>query len=209
MHTTPIHRCILIIMNKLQLLLVIDNNVIECILVRVIDPVSTSPLFSVSQQRFIVYVNKGDHGYHNEEMDMKTIFWAFGPDFKKNFFSEPFDSIHIYPLMCKLLQIEPAPHNGSLSVTENLLLPSCEFVFRHFNSHVSGLFSSTFYLSVSNSFNTFSNERKVRVEPGIWNQESEQVNFSELTPNCGHLGQNCSNIKIPIRNKKTFVNTTA
>uniref|UniRef100_A0A4W6DNK0 Zgc:153896 n=1 Tax=Lates calcarifer TaxID=8187 RepID=A0A4W6DNK0_LATCA len=62
--------------------------------------------------RFIVYVNKGDHGFHNGEMDMKTIFRAFGPDFKTNFLSEPFDSIHIYPLMCKLLQIEPAPHNG-------------------------------------------------------------------------------------------------
>ncbi|KAM9353577.1 ectonucleotide pyrophosphatase/phosphodiesterase family member 7 [Symphorus nematophorus] len=74
--------------------------------------------------RFIVYVNKGDHGYHNGEMDMKMIFRAFGPDFKKNFVSEPFDSIHIYPLMCKLLQIEPAPHNGSVTVTENLLLHS-------------------------------------------------------------------------------------
>ncbi|KAM6994785.1 LOW QUALITY PROTEIN: ectonucleotide pyrophosphatase/phosphodiesterase family member 7 [Tautogolabrus adspersus] len=74
--------------------------------------------------RFIVYVNKGDHGYHNGEMDMKTIFRAFGPDFKKNFLSDPFDSIHIYPLMCKLLQIRPEPHNGSLSVTENLLLHS-------------------------------------------------------------------------------------
>ncbi|KAK5861640.1 hypothetical protein PBY51_017099 [Eleginops maclovinus] len=72
--------------------------------------------------RLIVYVNKGDHGFHNGEMDMKTIFWALGPDFKKNFLSEPFDSIHIYPLMCKVLQIEPAPHNGSLSVTEKLLL---------------------------------------------------------------------------------------
>ncbi|KAK5921652.1 hypothetical protein CgunFtcFv8_018999 [Champsocephalus gunnari] len=72
--------------------------------------------------RFIVYVNKGDHGFHNSEMDMKTIFWAVGPDFKKNFLSEPFDSIHIYPLMCKVLQIDPAPHNGSLSVTEKLLL---------------------------------------------------------------------------------------
>uniref|UniRef100_A0A3Q1J386 Uncharacterized protein n=2 Tax=Anabas testudineus TaxID=64144 RepID=A0A3Q1J386_ANATE len=71
--------------------------------------------------RFIVYVNKGDHGFHNGEMDMKTIFRAFGPDFKKNLLSEPFDSIHIYPLMCKLLQIEPAPHNGSLTVTENML----------------------------------------------------------------------------------------
>lgn len=74
--------------------------------------------------RFIVYVNKGDHGFHNGEMDMKTIFRAFGPDFKKNFLSEPFDSIHVYPLMCKVLQIEPAPHNGSLAVTEKMLLHS-------------------------------------------------------------------------------------
>ncbi|XP_068613267.1 ectonucleotide pyrophosphatase/phosphodiesterase family member 7 [Brachionichthys hirsutus] len=76
--------------------------------------------------RFIVYINKGDHGYHNGEMDMKTIFRAFGPDFKKNFLSEPFDSIHIYPLMCELLQIKAAPHNGSITVTEKLLLDSGE-----------------------------------------------------------------------------------
>ncbi|KAM9309151.1 ectonucleotide pyrophosphatase/phosphodiesterase family member 7 [Pholidichthys leucotaenia] len=72
--------------------------------------------------RFIVYVNKGDHGYHNNHMDMKTIFRAFGPSFKNNFLSEPFDSIHIYPLMCELLQVEPAPHNGSLSITQNMLV---------------------------------------------------------------------------------------
>ncbi|KAM6936002.1 ectonucleotide pyrophosphatase/phosphodiesterase family member 7 [Lycodopsis pacificus] len=72
--------------------------------------------------RFIVYVNKGDHGYHSGEMDMKTIFRAFGPDFRRNFLSEPFDSVHVYPLMCKVLQIKPAPHNGSLSVTEEMLL---------------------------------------------------------------------------------------
>lgn len=71
--------------------------------------------------RFIVYVNKGDHGYHSGEMDMKTIFRAFGPDFRQNYISEPFDSIHIYPLMCKLLQIKPAPHNGSETVTRDLL----------------------------------------------------------------------------------------
>lgn len=60
---------------------------------------------------------------------MKTIFRAFGPNFKMNFTTEPFDSIHIYPLMCKLLQIEPAPHNGSLNVTENLLVFNGEFTF--------------------------------------------------------------------------------
>lgn len=72
--------------------------------------------------RFIVYVNKGDHGFHMDEMDMKTIFRAFGPDFKNSYLSEPFDSVHIYPLMCKLLQIDPAPNNGSLSITEGMLV---------------------------------------------------------------------------------------
>ncbi|KAM4600393.1 ectonucleotide pyrophosphatase/phosphodiesterase family member 7 [Polymixia lowei] len=72
--------------------------------------------------RVIIYVNKGDHGFHNGEMDMKTIFRAFGPDFKQNYLSDPFDSIHIYPLMCRLLQIDPAPHNGSLAFTEGMLV---------------------------------------------------------------------------------------
>lgn len=73
-------------------------------------------------QRVILYVNKGDHGFHNGEMDMKTIFRAFGPDFKKNYLAEPFDSINIYPLMCKLLGVTPAPNNGSLTFTEGMLL---------------------------------------------------------------------------------------
>ncbi|CAL8248926.1 unnamed protein product [Lota lota] len=72
--------------------------------------------------RFIVYVNKGDHGFHNGEMDMKMIFRAFGPDFKKNYVAEPFDSIHIYPLMCRLLKIQAEPNNGSLVFTEDMLV---------------------------------------------------------------------------------------
>lgn len=82
----------------------------------------TYAAFLSFNQRFIVYVNKGDHGFHNGEMDMKTIFRAFGPDFKKNLLTEAFDSIHIYPLMCRLLQIQPAPHNGSLAVTQEMLI---------------------------------------------------------------------------------------
>ncbi|XP_062858474.1 ectonucleotide pyrophosphatase/phosphodiesterase family member 7 [Trichomycterus rosablanca] len=72
--------------------------------------------------RLILYVNKGDHGFHNQEMDMKTIFRAFGPDFRKNFTAEPFDSVSIYPLMCKLLGVDPAPNNGSLSDTDAMLV---------------------------------------------------------------------------------------
>uniref|UniRef100_A0A8D0LB29 Ectonucleotide pyrophosphatase/phosphodiesterase family member 7-like n=1 Tax=Sphenodon punctatus TaxID=8508 RepID=A0A8D0LB29_SPHPU len=71
--------------------------------------------------RFIIYYNKGDHGFDNEDMDMKTIFRAFCPDFKKNYLEKPFDSIHIYPLMCKLLGVTPESNNGSLVFTQNML----------------------------------------------------------------------------------------
>uniref|UniRef100_V9KH31 Ectonucleotide pyrophosphatase/phosphodiesterase family member 7-like protein n=1 Tax=Callorhinchus milii TaxID=7868 RepID=V9KH31_CALMI len=74
--------------------------------------------------RIILYVNKGDHGFDNEEMDMKMFFRAFGPDFKSNYLSEPFDSINIYPLMCKLLGVRPEPNNGSLPITEDMLVNS-------------------------------------------------------------------------------------
>ncbi|KAM9305562.1 ectonucleotide pyrophosphatase/phosphodiesterase family member 7-like [Gastrophryne carolinensis] len=77
--------------------------------------------------RVIFYVNKGDHGFDNNEMDMKMIFRAFGPDFKNNYISEPFDSIHIYPLMCKLLGINPEPHNGSLTFTHDMLANPDDF----------------------------------------------------------------------------------
>ncbi|XP_006015647.1 ectonucleotide pyrophosphatase/phosphodiesterase family member 7-like [Alligator sinensis] len=76
--------------------------------------------------RIIIYFNKGDHGFDNEGMDMKTIFRAFGPDFKKNYLAEPFDSIHIYPLMCKLLGVDPEPNNGSLAFTQKMLVESSE-----------------------------------------------------------------------------------
>uniref|UniRef100_A0A8C5QMM0 Ectonucleotide pyrophosphatase/phosphodiesterase family member 7-like n=1 Tax=Leptobrachium leishanense TaxID=445787 RepID=A0A8C5QMM0_9ANUR len=73
--------------------------------------------------RVIFYVNKGDHGFDNKEMDMKMIFRAFGPDLKKNYTAEPFDSIHIYPLMCNLLGVIPEAHNGSLKITQDMILP--------------------------------------------------------------------------------------
>ncbi|XP_069839761.1 ectonucleotide pyrophosphatase/phosphodiesterase family member 7-like [Dendropsophus ebraccatus] len=76
--------------------------------------------------RLILYVNKGDHGFDNNEMDMKMIFRAFGPDFKKNYIAEPFDSIQIYPLMCKLLGVIPEPHNGSIAVTQDMIASVAE-----------------------------------------------------------------------------------
>uniref|UniRef100_H0XX57 Uncharacterized protein n=1 Tax=Otolemur garnettii TaxID=30611 RepID=H0XX57_OTOGA len=79
--------------------------------------------YNINRQ-IILYFNKGDHGFDNVLTDMKTIFRALGPDFKKNHLTEPFDSVHIYPLMCKLLGITLEPHTGSLAVTHEMLMDS-------------------------------------------------------------------------------------
>ncbi|XP_047283908.1 translation initiation factor IF-2-like [Homo sapiens] len=59
--------------------------------------------------RIIMCFNKGSHGFDNVLMDMKTIFRDFGPDFKRNGLAETFNSIHIYPFVCKLLGVTPKP----------------------------------------------------------------------------------------------------
>ncbi|XP_077075893.1 ectonucleotide pyrophosphatase/phosphodiesterase family member 7 isoform X2 [Siphateles boraxobius] len=76
--------------------------------------------------RILLHINKGDHGFSNEEMDMKMIFRAFGPDFRNNFLAEPFDSVSIYPLMCKLLGVVPEANNGSLSDTKGMLVDNSD-----------------------------------------------------------------------------------
>ena len=64
-------------------------------------------------QRVNVQFNKGEHGFDNQNMDMKTIFRAVGPSFKAGLEVEPFESIHVYELMCQLLGIGPEPNDGA------------------------------------------------------------------------------------------------
>ena len=54
--------------------------------------------------------------------DMHPIFMARGPDFvNKSEPLEPFPNVDLYPLCCHLLQIEPAPNNGSLTIVKTYL----------------------------------------------------------------------------------------
>ncbi|XP_070613609.1 glycerophosphocholine cholinephosphodiesterase ENPP6 [Erythrolamprus reginae] len=58
---------------------------------------------------------KGWHGYDNEFIDMRGIFFAYGPDFKSNFRAAPIRSVDVYNIMCKIAGIPPLPNNGSWS----------------------------------------------------------------------------------------------
>lgn len=65
--------------------------------------------------------NRGNHGWSNKNPEMRPIFLAYGPAFKKNLKVESFETVNYYPLMCHLLNITPSPNNGSLENVEHLL----------------------------------------------------------------------------------------
>ncbi|XP_046545216.1 ectonucleotide pyrophosphatase/phosphodiesterase family member 5-like [Haliotis rubra] len=87
------------------------------------------PIVLIADEGWMIYdtVNKkselnGTHGYDNRLMTMKPIFLAKGPNFKTNFTSDPIRNVDIYPLVCKLLKINPAPNNGSLARVNAFIL---------------------------------------------------------------------------------------
>lgn len=64
----------------------------------------------------------GTHGYDNKNTDMHGIFYAYGPDFKQNYIAEPFYNIHIYPLIARILKLQPAKTDGDLNKVKSLLI---------------------------------------------------------------------------------------
>ncbi|XP_061703053.1 ectonucleotide pyrophosphatase/phosphodiesterase family member 7-like [Syngnathoides biaculeatus] len=71
---------------------------------------------------FPVQFNKGEHGFDNHEMDMKAFFRAVGPAFRKDLKVGPFETVHIYPLMCHILGIRPEINDGCLNATRDMLI---------------------------------------------------------------------------------------
>ncbi|KAK7489605.1 hypothetical protein BaRGS_00019239 [Batillaria attramentaria] len=65
--------------------------------------------------------SKGNHGYNSTLPSMKPIFFARGPDFRKGVNSTFISQVDIYALMCRLLNVKPAPNNGSLLSTAHFL----------------------------------------------------------------------------------------
>jgi predicted AlkP superfamily pyrophosphatase or phosphodiesterase len=64
----------------------------------------------------------GEHGYTPRYKDMRGIFYAKGPMIKVGLEIEPFQNIHIYPLLCRILNL-PLPENldGKAAVLEPIL----------------------------------------------------------------------------------------
>ena len=55
----------------------------------------------------------GFHGYDSSHPDMRTIFMAKGPSFKKHYEGQPLELVDIYQLYAHILAIPPQPNNGT------------------------------------------------------------------------------------------------
>ncbi|TYT25320.1 alkaline phosphatase family protein [Luteimonas viscosa] len=57
---------------------------------------------------------RGSHGYDPAEPEMRAIFIASGPSFRRGVTLPAFDNVDVYPLLARLLGVPPAPHEGAL-----------------------------------------------------------------------------------------------
>lgn len=79
--------------------------------------ISSHVLFKSLQANFA----KGSHGYDNQLTSMHGIFIARGSAFKKDLVVKPFENIHIYNLITKVLGLKPAPNDGNLEQVQLML----------------------------------------------------------------------------------------
>jgi predicted AlkP superfamily pyrophosphatase or phosphodiesterase len=64
---------------------------------------------------------RGAHGYDNRYQSMQATFIAHGAAFKRGFTAEPFENIHVYSLMCRILGLTPANNDGNLEAVRGML----------------------------------------------------------------------------------------
>lgn len=70
--------------------------------------------------------DRGSHGYDPALPSMQALFVARGPSFRSGVVLPRFDNVDLYPLLARLVGIEPAPNDGN----PETLMPALEGEFR-------------------------------------------------------------------------------
>lgn len=63
----------------------------------------------------------GAHGYDNNLESMRAIFVAHGAAFKQKTLIEPFENVHVYNLITRILGLTPAKNDGNFDMAEKAL----------------------------------------------------------------------------------------
>ena len=67
------------------------------------------------------HTSLGEHGYDNDDPQMRAVFIAHGPAFKRGFVVPEFDNVDIYPLLTKILDIPTRPNDGNFADVASML----------------------------------------------------------------------------------------
>jgi predicted AlkP superfamily pyrophosphatase or phosphodiesterase len=63
----------------------------------------------------------GTHGYDPRHRSMHGLFVATGTRFRRGAVVPAFENVHLYEMICRVLDLRPAPNDGSSAVTESFL----------------------------------------------------------------------------------------
>lgn len=75
-----------------------------------------------AQMRAYPGPTRGAHGYDPEAPEMAGLFIGYGPAFRSGMRIEPFDNVSVYPLLARLIGVEPEDNDGALSDTVSALI---------------------------------------------------------------------------------------
>jgi predicted AlkP superfamily pyrophosphatase or phosphodiesterase len=68
------------------------------------------------------HISSGEHGYDNDDPNMRALFVAHGPAFKRGLTVPEFDNVDVYPLLAHLLGVKPQPNDGDYAVVKPMLV---------------------------------------------------------------------------------------
>jgi predicted AlkP superfamily pyrophosphatase or phosphodiesterase len=63
----------------------------------------------------------GSHGYEPRDPEMAALFVAHGPSFRRGARLPAFDNVDVYPLLARLLKVQPAPGDGRGGLADGAL----------------------------------------------------------------------------------------
>jgi predicted AlkP superfamily pyrophosphatase or phosphodiesterase len=67
-------------------------------------------------------ISVGEHGYDNDDPDMRALFVARGPAFRRGLVVPEFDNVDVYALLAHVLRIKPEPNDGNYAEVKAMLV---------------------------------------------------------------------------------------